>query len=260
MGSGLISPLAQVEDIGPDIRKRDRSSSPESDVPKSDASTEIIESEDDFNLEPDSTTKEERKPEESCFNKSEENKSKHSSKRVREDNVERDKGDIFTIQNWWKCKHCAHSTSFLETFYVNNDVAAENIRAKEKREKERIEEECKVLVKTSFKLYGDEEDYGFDDLEKDRFENSKALLKLCEALHARRVHLKEYIDVFKGITRTVNTIVRMDLELNRRSDASEARATFEIKSVDAVPGAFPGGSSASCQVPEGVKSTAEPNP
>ena len=116
------------------------------------------------------------------------------------------------------------------------------------------------MVKTSFKLYGDEEDYGFDDLEKDRFENSKALLKLCEALHARRVHLKEYIDVFKGITRTVNTIVRMDLELNRRSDASEARATFEIKSVDAVPGAFPGGSSASCQVPEGVKSTAEPNP
>ena len=116
MGSGLIPPLAQVEDIGPDIRKRDRSSSPESDVQKSDASTEIIESEDDFNLEPDSTTKEERKPEESHFNKIEENKSKHSSKRVREDNVERDKGDIFTIQNWWKCKHCTHSTSFLETF------------------------------------------------------------------------------------------------------------------------------------------------
>ena len=41
------------------------------------------------------------------------------------------------------------------------------------------------------------------DLEKDRFENSKALLKLCEALHARRVHLKEYIDIFRGITRTV---------------------------------------------------------
>ena len=256
MGSGLIPPLAPVEDIGPDIRKRDRSSSPESDVQNSDASTEIIESEDDFNLEPDSTTKEERKPEESRFTKIEENKSKHSSKRVREDNVERDKGGIFTIQNWWKCKHCTHSTSFLETFYVNNDVAAENIRAKEKREKERIEEECKVLVKTSYRLYGDEEDYGFDDLEKDRFENSKALLKLCEALHARRVHLKEYIDVFRGITRTVNTIVRMDIELNRRSEATEARATFEIKSVDAVPG----GSSASCQVPEPVKSTAEPNP
>ena len=256
MGSGSIPSLVQVEDIGPDIRKRDRSSSPESDVQKSDASTEIIESEDDFNLEPDSTTKEERKQEESPFNKIEEKKSKHSSKRVREDNVERDKGDIFTIQNWWKCKHCTHSTSFLETFYVNNDVAAENIRAKEKREKERIEEECKDLVKTSYVLYGDEEDHGFDDLEKDRFENSKALLKLCEALHARRVHLKEYIHVFKGITRTVNTIVRMDIELNRRSEATEARATFEIKSVDAVPG----GSSAPGQVPEGVKSTAEPNP
>ena len=256
MGSGLIPSLVQVEDIGPDIRKRDRSSSPESDVQKSDASTEIIESEDDFNLEPDSTTKEERKPEESGFNKIEEKKSKHSSKRVREDNVERDKGDIFTIQNWWKCKHCTHSTRYLETFYVNNDVAAENITTKEKREKERIEEECKELVDTSYVLYGDEEDHRFDDLEKDRFENSKALLKLCEALHARRVHLKEYIHVFKGITRTVNTIVRMDIELNRRSESSEARATFEIKSVDAVPG----GSSAPGQVPKGVKSTAEPNP
>ena len=57
-------------------------------------------------------------------------------------------------------------------------------------------------------------------------------------------------------TRTVNTIVRMDIELNRRSKSSEARATFEIESVDAVPG----GSSAPGQVPKGVKSTAEPNP
>ena len=69
MGTGLIPSLVQVEDIGPDIHKRDRSSSPESDVQKSDASTEIIESEDDFNLEPDSTTKEERKQEESGFHK-----------------------------------------------------------------------------------------------------------------------------------------------------------------------------------------------
>ena len=91
MGSGLIPSLVQVEDIGPDIRKRDRSSSPESDVQKSDASTEIIESEDDFNLESDSTTKEERKQEENGFHKNEEKKSKHSSKRVREDNVEREK-------------------------------------------------------------------------------------------------------------------------------------------------------------------------
>ena len=256
MGTGLIPSLVQVEDIGPDIRKRDRSSSPESDVQKSDASTEIIESEDDFNLEPDSTTKEERKQEESGFHKIEEKKSKHSSKRVREDNVERDKGDTFTIENWWKCKHCTHSTRFLATFFVNNDVAAENITNKEKREKERIEEECKELVDTSYVLYGDEEDYGFDDLEKDRFENSKALLKLCEALHARRVHLNEYIHVFKGITCTVNTIVRMDIELNRRSKSSEARATFEIKSVDAVPG----GSSAPGQVPKGVKSTEKASP
>ena len=50
--------------------------------------------------------------------------------------------------------------------------------------------------------------------------------------------------------------VRMDIELNRRSKSSEARATFEIKSVDAVPG----GSSAPGQVPKGVKSTTEPNP
>ena len=256
MGSGLIPSLVQVEDIGPDIRKRDRSSSPESDVPKSDASTEIIESEDDFNLEPDSTTKEERKQEENGFPKNKENNSKHLSKRVREDNVEIEKEAIFTIANWWKCKHCTHSPRFLETFYINNHVAAEDITNKEKREKERIEEECKELVDTSYVLYGDEEDCGFDDLEKDRFENSKALLKLCEALHARRVHLNEYIHVFEGITRTVNTIVRMDIELNRRSKSSEARATFEIESVDAVPG----GSSAPGQVPKGVKSTAEPNP
>ena len=256
MGTGLIPSLVHVEDIGLDIRKRDRSSSPESDVQKSDASTEIIESEDDFNLEPDSTTKEERKQEESGFHKIEENKSKHSSKRVWEDNVEGDKGDTFTIENWWKCKHCTHSTRFLATFFVKNDVADENITNKEKREKERIEEECKELVDTSFKLYGDEEDYGIDDLEKDRFENSKALLKLCEALQVRRVHLNEYIQVFKGITRTVNTIIRMDIELNRRSKSSKARATFEIKSVDAVPG----GSSAPGQVPKGVKSTAKASP
>ena len=238
-------------------------------------------------MEPDSTTKEERKQEESGFHKIEEKKSKHWSKHVREDNVEGDKGDTFTIENWWKCKHCTHYTRFLVTFFINNDVADENITNKEKREKERIEKECKELVDTSFELYGDEEDYGIDDLEKDRIEISKALLKLCEALQARRVHLNEYNQVFKGITRTVNTIVRMDIELDRRSKSSKARATFEIKSVDAVPGgssapgqvpkserrcsfnatlefksvnAVPSGSSAPGQVPKSDKSTAEASP
>ena len=232
MGMGLIPSLVQVEDIGLDIRKWDRSTSSESD-----ASTEIIESEDDFNLEPDSTTKEERRQEESGFP-------------TIEDTVEGDKGDTCTIENWWKRKHC---TGFLATFFINNDVADKHIDCQEERRKERGEKECKELVETSFELYGDEEDYGIDDLKEDRIEKSKALLKLCETLHIRRVRLNKYNQVFKGISRTVNTIVRMDIELDRRS---KSRATFEIKSVDAVPG----GSSAPGQVPKGVKSTAEASP
>ena len=245
MGTGLIPSLVQVEDIGLDIRKQDRSTSSESDAP-----TEIIESEDDINLEPDSTTKEERRQEQSGFHTIEEKKSKHWSKRVREDTVEGDKGDTFTIENWWKRKHC---TGFRATFFINNDVADEYITNKEKREKERREKECKELVETSFELYGDEEDYGIDDLKEDRIEKSKALLKLCETLHVRRVCLNEYNQVFKGIIRTINTIVRMDIELERRG---RSKATLEFKSVDAVPSR----SSVPGQVPEGDKSTAEASP
>ena len=64
MGTGLIPSLVQVEDIGLDIRKRDRSTTSEPD-----ASTEIIESEDDVNLEPDSTTKEETRQEQRGFHR-----------------------------------------------------------------------------------------------------------------------------------------------------------------------------------------------
>ena len=106
----LKEKTAQVEDIGPDIHKQDRSTSSESD-----ASTEIIESEDDVNLEPDSTTKEETRQEQSGFHTIEGKKSKHWSKRVREDAVEGDKGDTFTIKNWWKRKHC---TGFQATFFL----------------------------------------------------------------------------------------------------------------------------------------------
>ena len=245
MGTGLIPSLVQVEDIGLDIHKRDRSTSSESD-----ASTEIIESEDDVNLEPDSTTKEERIQEESGFYRIEEKKSKHWSKRVREDAVEGDKGDTFTIKNWWKRKHC---TGFRVTFFINNDVADKYITNKEKRENERRENECKELVKTSFELYGNKEDYGIDDLKEDRIEKCKALLKLCETLHVRRVCLHEYNQVFKGITRTINTIVRMDIELERRGSS---KAKLEFESVDAVPS----GSSAPDQVPKSDKSTAEASP
>ena len=138
-------------------------------------------------------------------------------------------------------------------FFINNDVADKYITNKEKRENEGREKECKELVKTSFELYGDEEDYGIDDLKEDRIEKSKALLKLCETLLVRRVRLNEYHQVFKGITRTVNTIVRMDIELERRGSS---KATLEFKSVDAVPS----GSSAPGQVPKSDKSTAEASP
>ena len=143
--------------------------------------------------------------------------------------MEGDKGDTFTIKNWWKRKHC---TGFQATFFINNDVTDKYITNKEKRENEGREKECKELVKTSFKLFGDEEDYGIDDLKEDRIEKSKALLKLCETILVRRVRLNEYHQVFKGITRTVNTIVRMDIELERRGSS---KATLEFKSINAVP-------------------------
>ena len=169
MGTGLIPDLVNIENIGPDIHKQERSTSTsgKSNGRESDAPTEIIESEDDVNLEPDSTTNEERRQEEYCFPTIEEKNrnqlqddcevKKHLSKRVWEDPVELlkgEKGDTYTIENWWKCKHC---TGFLATFFINNDVADKYIDDQEKREKERRKKECKELVETSFHLYGDEE-------------------------------------------------------------------------------------------------------
>ena len=117
------------------------------------------------------------------------------------------------------------------TFYRNNDVADEYITNKEKREKERREKVCKELVETSFDLYGDEEDYGIDDLKEDRMEKSQTLLELCETLQRSRVRIDEYNEIFEDIIRTVNTIVRMDIEIERRS---KSRATLQSKSVDDV--------------------------
>ena len=133
MGTALIPDQINIEDIGLAIRKRECSTSGESNGGESDAPTEIIESEDDVNFEPDSTTNEERRQQEDCFPTIEEkNKNqlqddhevkKHLPKCVREDPVELlegEKGDTYTIENWWKCKHC---TGLLATFFRNNDVA-----------------------------------------------------------------------------------------------------------------------------------------
>ena len=83
------------------------------------------------------------------------------------------------------------------TFYRNNDVADEYITNKEKREKERREKVCKELVETSFDLYGDEEDYGIDDLKEDRMEKSQTLLELCETLQRSRVRIDKYNEIFE---------------------------------------------------------------
>ena len=84
---------------------------------------------------------------------------------------------------------------------------------------------------------------------KDRMEKSQTLLELCETLQ-RGVHIDGYNEIFEDIIHAVNTIVRMDIEIERRS---KSRSTLKLKSVDEVArgGSLPG------QVPICVKSIAE---
>ena len=72
---------------------------------------------------------------------------------------------------------------------------------------------------------------------------------MCETLK-RGVCLDKYNEIFEDIICTVNTIVRMDTEIERRS---KLRSTLKLHSINEVSrGGGPPG-----QVPISVKSTAE---